>query len=89
MKKSVEVILDKDFTYEIDNSRRRTFPAGWRGSVDPGVADQIKQSGSGRKINDDDGATTVEDGTDAAADATASTDKKRASAKAKVTADKG
>ncbi|SDE90274.1 hypothetical protein [Limimaricola pyoseonensis] len=46
----VKVQLDRSFTYPITGNRRRTLPAGWRGSVPADIAARIEK-GFGRKIS--------------------------------------
>jgi hypothetical protein len=49
-KQSVLVEVSEDFHYDLDKSRRRTLPAGWRGPVEPSVAAALKKAGKGKKV---------------------------------------
>lgn len=46
--KEVRVIMDRPHTYQLDASRSRTLPAGWRGPVPGDVAAEIESAGHGR-----------------------------------------
>ncbi|MAC81484.1 MAG: hypothetical protein CML66_25875 [Rhodobacteraceae bacterium] len=46
--KEVRVIMDRPHTYQLDASRSRTLPIGWRGVVPGDVAAEIESAGHGR-----------------------------------------
>ncbi len=46
----VEIIIDRDHTYQLDTSRKRTLPAGWTGRVAKDVADDVESSENGRIV---------------------------------------
>ncbi len=50
--KTVLVAVSEDFHYDLDKSRRRTLPAGWRGRVEPDVATALKKEGKGDRVKE-------------------------------------
>lgn len=44
------VHMDAPFTYQLDPSRKRTLPVGWRGAVPVKLARQIEKEGRGRIV---------------------------------------
>lgn len=49
-KQPVLVAVSQDFHYDLDKTRRRTLPAGWRGPVEPEVAKALEKAGKGKRI---------------------------------------
>lgn len=47
-KPDVAVIMDRSFTYDLDRSRKRTLPIGWKGTVPAELAEEIEDAGAGR-----------------------------------------
>lgn len=56
-KQPVLVAVSEDYHYDLDKTRRRTLPAGWRGMVEPGVATALVEAGKGEKVVEPDDVT--------------------------------